>query len=576
MSRNRHFIWVILFIIISLLLGFYLGKYHRITGPQLKLLRSGQNKIQEALEIISRNYVDTVDVNRLSESAVNKIISELDPHSSYIPVSEVEAANEDLEVSFSGIGIQFNMQFDTILVISIISGGPAEKAGLMPFDRIVTVDDSIVAGRNIGTTKIMRMLRGAKGSRVRLGIRRGNAGELAQFELTRGDIPNYSVDVSYKVSDEIGYIKITKFSRSTYKEFLTAIAKLKLEGARGFIIDLRDNPGGYMESAINVINEFLPKGRLIVYMEGRAYPRTDSYSNGKGSCQEAPLVVLINELSGSASEIFSGAIQDNDRGTIIGRRSYGKGLVQTKLDLSDHSELLLTVARYYTPSGRCIQKEYELGNSEEYSNDLYNRYMHGEYYSADSIKLNESVEFKTLNGRSVYGSGGVMPDIFIPRDTAGITSYYSNIVNTGVLYQFSLDYSDKNYDRLNSFGSYHELCEYLKQQPLIHEFADFAASKGIKKRPTLINISRNLIETQLYAFIVRNFFDNEGFYPILLKDDPTMKKAIDVITGGKWKPAFPGSSNVGGNHALSSAEFPGSAVKKPLYAFYARETTSQE
>jgi carboxyl-terminal processing protease len=571
MNRIWHFIRVIFLIIMGVLLGFYAGRYYHATGPQLKMLRSGQNKIAETLDVISRNYVDTVDVVRLSESAVNKIVSELDPHSSYIPAVEVESANEDLDVSFSGIGIQFNMSFDTILVISVISGGPAEKAGLMPFDRIITVNDSTVAGRNISTTRVMRMLRGPKNSEVRLGIQRGNAEELAQFELTRGDIPNYSVDVSYKVNDDIGYIKITKFARSTYKEFLTAIAKLRQDGAKGFIVDLRDNPGGYMESAINVINEFLPRGRLIVYMEGRAYPRTDSYSNGKGTCQDAPLVVLINELSGSASEIFSGAIQDNDRGMIIGRRSYGKGLVQTKLGLNDNSELLLTVARYYTPSGRCIQKEYELGKAEEYSHDLDNRYMHGEFYSADSIKLNESVEFKTLNGRSVYGGGGVMPDIFIPRDTIGITSYYANVVNTGVLYQFSLDYSDKNHDKLKSFGSYTELYEHLKQQPLIHEFADFAASKGIKKRPTLMAISSDLIETHLCAYIVRNFFDYEGFYPILLKDDPTMKKAIEVINEGKWKPAFFGLYDAGEKNGLPY--FSGSSVRKPLYA---RETTCQK
>jgi carboxyl-terminal processing protease len=540
MDKNRYFTWVVLLIAVSLILGFFVGKYYRTMGLQFKTLRSGQNKINEALDVISQSYVDTVDINHLTESAVDKIVSELDPHSSYIPASDVEAAGEDLEASFSGIGIQFNMQFDTILVISVISGGPAEKAGLMPFDRIITVNDSTVAGQNLGTTKIMRMLRGPKDSKVTLGIQRGNSDELAKFELTRGDIPNNSVDVSYKVDDNTGYIKITKFSRSTYKEFLTAIAKLKQQGAKGFIIDLRDNPGGYMESAINDINEFLPKGRLIVYMEGRSYPRLDSYSTGKGTCQDVPVIVLINELSGSASEIFSGAIQDNDRGLIIGRRSYGIGLVQTKLDLSDRSELLLTVARYYTPSGRCIQKDYELGKSEEYSNDLYNRYMHGEFYSADSIKMIDSLEFKTIGGRTVFGGGGIMPDIFIPRDTTGITSYYSNVINTGVLYQFSLVYSDKNHDKLKSFGSYQELYKYLQQQPLLYEFADYATSKGIKKRPTLMEISRELIETQIYAYIVRNFFDYEGFYPIFLRDDATLKKAIEVINDGKWKPEISG------------------------------------
>lgn len=568
MNKNRHFIWVIFLIVVSLLLGFGLGKYFRIMGPQQKILRSGQNKINEALEVISHNYVDTVDVNHLAESAVGKIISELDPHSSYIPASEVEAANEDLESSFSGIGIQFNMQTDTIIVISIISGGPAEKAGLMPFDRIITVDDSIVAGQNISTTKMMRMLRGPKDSKVILGIQRGNAEELTKFELTRGDIPNYSVDVSYKVSGNIGYIKVTKFARSTYNEFLTAIAKLKQQGVRGFIIDLRDNPGGYMESAIYMINEFLSKGNMIVYTQGRTYPRTDTYSNGKGSCQDAPIVVLINELSGSASEIFSGAIQDNDRGLIIGRRSYGKGLVQTKLDLSDNSELLLTIARYYTPSGRCIQKDYELGKSEEYSQDIYNRFMHGEFYSIDSIRMNDSLEFKTVGGRSVYGGGGIMPDIFIPRDTSGITSYYSNIVNTGVLYQFALEYSDKNHDKLDKFDDYKKLHEYLQQQPLLYELADFATAKGIKKRPTLMSISKDLIETQLYAYIVRNFFDYDGFYPIFLHDDPTMKKAIEVIEKGIWKPeVYEQYKKNAEEKSLSSISIPGSILTKPLYAY---------
>ncbi|MDL2305340.1 S41 family peptidase [Bacteroides sp. OttesenSCG-928-D19] len=567
MNKNRHFIWILFFIVVSLLLGFYLGKYLRLTSPQQKTLRTGQNKINEALEVISHNYVDSVDINHLTESAVGKIISELDPHSSYIPASEVDASKEDLESSFSGIGIQFNMQTDTIIVISIVSGGPAEKAGLMPFDRIITVDDSIVAGQNIHINKMMRMLRGPKDSKVTLGVQRGDAEELAQFELTRGEIPNLSVDVSYKVSDHIGYIKVTKFARSTYSEFLTAIAKLKEQSVKGFIIDLRDNPGGYMESAIYMINEFLSKGNMIVYTQGRTYPRIDTHSNGKGSCQDAPIVVLINELSGSASEIFSGAIQDNDRGLIIGRRSYGKGLVQTKLDLSDKSELLLTIARYYTPSGRCIQKEYELGKSDEYGQDIYNRYIHGEFYSADSIKMNDSLEFKTVGGRSVYGGGGIMPDIFIPRDTSGITSYYSNIVNTGALYQFALEYSDKNHDKLDKFSDYKALHQYLQQQPLLYELADFAASKGIKKRPTLMNISKKLIETQLYAYIVRNFFDYEGFYPIFLQDDPTMKEAIEVINKGIWKPeTYEQYKKSAKGVSLSSISIPGSILIKPLYA----------
>ena len=558
---------IIILTAVSLLLGFFIGKYYRGKGPQTKMLRIGQNKINEALDVINNNYVDTVDMSHLTESAVQKIISELDPHSSYIPASDVDAANEDLESSFSGIGIQFNMNTDTIIVISVISRGPAEKAGLMPFDRIISVDDSIVAGKKLGTTKTMKMLRGPKDTKVVLGIQRGNAAELAKFELTRGDIPNYSVDVSYKVSDDIGYIKITKFARSTYSEFLTAIAKLKKEGAKGFVIDLRDNPGGYMESAIYMINEFLSKGQMIVYTQGRSYSRTNTHSTGKGSCQDAPVVVLINELSGSASEIFSGAIQDNDRGLIIGRRSYGKGLVQTKLDLSDRSELLLTIARYYTPSGRCIQKDYELGKSEEYSRDIYNRFEHGEFYYADSIKINDSLEYKTINGRSVYGGGGIMPDIFIPGDTSGITSYFSNLINTGALYMFVLDYSDKNHDRLDKFNNYKELHEYLKQLPLIDELADYAASKGIKKRPTLMNISKNIIETQLHAYIIRNFFDNEGFYPVFYHDDATLNKAVEVIRKDIWKPEIYEQYILNAkDEPLSSIHIPTGNVSKQFYA----------
>ena len=566
MNNNKNFVWVIILLTVSLLLGFFIGKYYRENSPRSAILRSGQNKINETLEVINRNYVDTVDVARLTESAIEKIISELDPHSSYIPAVDVETANEDLEVSFGGIGIEFNMNTDTIIVINVITDGPAEKAGLMPFDRIMTVNDSIVAGQNISTSKMMRMLRGPRGSKVMLGIQRGNADELTNFEITRGDIPNISVDVAYKISDNIGYIKVSKFARSTYNDFLTAIATLKQQNVKGFIIDLRDNPGGYMESAIFMINEFLSKGQMIVYTQGKAYRRVNSRSDGKGTCQDAPLVILINELSGSASEIFSGAIQDNDRGLVIGGRSYGKGLVQTKLDLSDSSELLLTIARYYTPSGRCIQKDYELGKSDEYSMDIINRYKHGEFFNADSIKMNESLKFKTIGGRTVYGGGGIMPDIFIPRDTSGVTSYYSNIVNTGVLYQFVLDYSDKHHDILDKFDDYKELHEYLKQQQIMNEFVDYAASKGIRKRPTLINISQSLIERQLYAYIIRNF-NKEGFYPVFYNDDAPINKAIDVIKKGLWKPEVYEQYNLNTKEEPISSTYvqPGN-LSKSLYA----------
>ena len=536
MNSSKQFFRVVVILVTGLLIGYFAGNKYHFRQPQIKILRAEQNKINEALEVINRNYVDEVDLKRLSESAVEKIISELDPHSSYIPAMDVEAANEDLDSSFGGIGITFNMPTDTIIVMSIISGGPAEKAGLAMFDRILTVNDSVVAGKNIGMNKMLRILRGPKNSKVILGIKRGNSEELEHFELTRGDIPNHTVDVAYKASDKVGYIMVSKFARSTYSEFLTAIAKLKQEGATGFVIDLRENPGGYMEPAIYMVNEFLAKGDLIVYTEGKAYLRQNMHSNGKGSCQNVPVVVLVDEQTGSASEIFAGAIQDNDRGLIVGRRSYGKGLVQTNFELFDESELRLTIARYHTPSGRCIQKDYELGKSEEYGMDRQNRIMHGEFFSADSIKMNDSLVYQTVGGRTIYGGGGIMPDIFVPYDTTGYTSYYEQLYYSGALYLFTIDYSTKNQDKFKSFNNYKALHEYLKQQPLLDELADYAAEKGIKKRPTLMAISKNLIETRLHAFIIRNFFNNEGFFPVYLQNDNTLNKAIEVIEKGIWKP----------------------------------------
>ena len=373
---------------------------------------------------------------------------------------------------------------------------------------------------------------------MRLGVKRGNEPDLLAFEVTRGDVPVNSVDVAYEVSKGIGYIKVSKFGRNTYNEFITAIAKLKQAECHAFVVDLRGNTGGYMEAAINMINEFMPKGRLIVYTEGKAFPRSDVYANGTGTCQQDPIVVLTDETSASASESFAGAIQDNDRGMIVGRRTYGKGLVQTQLALHDGSEMRLTIARYYTPSGRCIQKKYEKGNTEEYDQDIYNRYLHGEFDSADSIKLDDSLRYQTVGGRTVYGGGGIMPDIFIPRDTSGITSYFSNVVNSGVLYLYALEYSDRNRERFSAFDDWKALQAYLKQQPLLEEFTEFAATKGIKKRPTLIQISGKLIVNQLQAYIVRNFFDDAGFYPIFLQDDITLLKAVQLLKEGKSVPSL--------------------------------------
>lgn len=540
MDKNKRIaIWLPVIIAASIALGIFIGNHYlSISTGKFRSYASG-NKINAILDIIDEQYVDTVNMSQLVEGAIPKIFSELDPHSGYIPAADAQMVNEELEGSFSGIGVSFNLQTDTILVISVIPGGPSEKAGLLAGDRIITINDSLFAGNNSSQGKIMKTLRGAKNSVVKLGIKRSTSQDLLYYNVTRGDVPVNSVDVAYVVREGVGYIKVNKFARTTYNEFITAIAKLKQQNCKSFIIDLRGNTGGYMDAAINMINEFMANGRLIVYTEGKAFPRNDVYANGTGTCQDAPIVVLTDEFSGSASEIFAGAIQDNDRGLIIGRRTYGKGLVQSQIPLSDGSALRLTIARYYTPSGRCIQKDYELGKTDEYDQDLFNRFMHGEFDSADSIKINNSLKYQTSLGRTVYGGGGIMPDIFIPRDTSGVTSYFSNVINSGVLNLFTLEYSDNNREKLSSFKTYQELYNYLKKQPLLDKFTNYAVSKGIRKRVTLINISAKLIENQLHSYILRNFFNDEGFYPIFLKDDVTLLKAIEVIEQGKSMPQAP-------------------------------------
>jgi carboxyl-terminal processing protease len=534
-------IWLPVIIATSMAVGIVAGNFFTMSYMQgrTKHYYSSGNKINAVLDIIDSQYVDTVNIPDLTEDVIAKIFGELDPHSLYIPAEDAQSVNEELEGSFSGIGVSFNMQTDTILVVSVIPGGPSEKAGIMPFDRIITINDSLFAGKQINQNEVMKNLRGMKNSTVRLGVKRRNNSDMIYFDVTRGDVPVYSVDAFYEVGKGIGYIKVSKFTRTTYNEFITAIAKLKNEGCNAFVVDLRGNTGGIMETAINMVNEFLPKGRRIVYTEGKAFPRNDIYANGTGTCINDPVVVLTDEGSASASEIFAGAIQDNDRGLVIGRRTYGKGLVQTQIGLVDDSQLRITIARYYTPSGRSIQKEYEMGHSETYDMDIYNRYMHGEFYSADSIKTDSLPRFETSGGRTVFGGGGIMPDIFIPSDTSGITSYFNNITrNTNILYLYALEYSDNNYDKLSSFTTWKELYGYLKEQELLPKLTDFAANHGVKKRTALIEISAGLIETHLFSYIVRNFFDDNGFYPIFFKDDDTILRAVEIIKQGKSTPSL--------------------------------------
>ena len=537
---NKRNLLLVLIVLLSVVVGLILGNMlaeRAILSSNSALGRffngSSNDKLSEVLSLINSQYVDTVDVNQLSEEMMTDLISKLDPHSVYIPASDLEGVNSELEGSFSGIGVQFNIQNDTIMIVSVISGGPSEKVGLLAGDRIVQVNDTVFVGKKVSNEKVMKKLRGPENSKVKLGVKRNGTKEVLKFTVTRGQIPVNSVDVAYMIEPGVGFIKVSKFAATTYSEFLTAIANLRAKGAKKYIIDLRENSGGFMDQAINMVNEFLPANQMIVYSEGKAYPRYEAKSDGKGSCIGLPVVVMIDEFSASASEIFAGAIQDNDRGIIVGRRSFGKGLVQQQIELSDGSALRLTVARYFTPSGRSIQKPYVKGNAEEYEKDILNRYLHGEFDSKDSIHVADSLKFKTLKGRTVYGGGGIMPDYFVARDTSEYTVYLNKVVNYGYIYQFAFQYTDKNRKTLNAIKGWQNIEKYLDKQPLLGDFTTFAASKGVVPNAKQIAISRNFLLTQLKSYITRNIQGDEGFYPLYYKNDKTVLKALEVIRNQK-------------------------------------------
>ncbi len=511
-------------LIIGLLAGNLLAR--RAGMSIIAKLGKSYSKVDELLQYAEQSYVDTLDVQELTEKIMTEFVGKLDPHSAYIPLKDLEKVNSELTGSFSGIGVQFNIQNDTIMIVSVISGGPSQKVGLMAGDRIVSVNDSAFTGKTINNEKVMHTLRGPKGTDVKIGVRRNGTPEILEYTITRGDIPVKSVDIAYMVRPEIGLIRISKFGETTYTEFLNALAELRNAGAKRYIIDLRENTGGYMDQAINMANEFLPAGRLIVYAEGRSYPRYEAHANGIGSFQRVPLVVLIDEFSASASEIFAGAMQDNDRGLIVGRRSFGKGLVQQQLPFSDGSAIRLTVARYYTPSGRCIQKPYEMGKGEEYEMDLLNRYTHGEFSNADSIVIADSTHYQTTNGRIVYGGGGITPDVFVPRDTTGYSPYLIKVTNYAYTYQFAFRYTDKHRAELNKIKTWQEMQAFLNKQDLLEQFVDFAAEKGIKPNWPEINTSRKRLTKSIQAYIIRNILDDEGFYPVFFQDDNTVLEAI--------------------------------------------------
>lgn len=524
-------------VVAGILIGTFYAKHYG--GNKLGIINGSSNKLNALLHVIDDQYVDTVDMSQLVENAMPQILAELDPHSTYIPAQKLEEVNSELEGSFSGVGIQFTIQEDTIHVNSVVSGGPAEKVGLMAGDRIVMVDDSLFVGKGLTNEKAMRTLKGPKGSQVKLSVKRITEKELLDFVVIRGDIPQNTIDAAYMINEDFGYVQISKFGRTTHVELLNAIAQLSHQNCKGMIIDLRENTGGYMEAAIRMVNEFLPEGKLIVYTQGRKYPRMEEYANGTGSCQNIPLVVLIDQGSASASEIFAGAIQDNDRGTIVGLRSFGKGLVQQPIDFSDGSAIRLTIARYYTPSGRCIQRPYENGKDSKYEMDWLDRYEHGEFFSADSVKLDKKLRYSTSLGRPVYGGGGIMPDVFVPRDTTGVTSYLMEVSNKGLLIQFSFQYTDRNRAKLDQFNDETELQKYLEKQNIVEQFVQFAAQKGVKRRNLLINKSRKLLERNLYGNIIYNIQGKEAYIRYINRDDATVLKALEILERGEAFPKAP-------------------------------------
>lgn len=513
---------------VAVIAGIIIGHYlpGEKTDGQHSNIRTRNDKISSILNVIESRYVDSVNRNEMVESTIPAILKKLDPHSIYIPAKDLRRANEPLQGNFEGIGISFNMLTDTILVISTIPGGPSEKTGLLAGDKILYVNDSLVAGKGISDEDIMGMLKGPRGTIVNVKILRRGHKDLLSFKITRDKIPIHSVDIAYMVTDNTGYIKINNFAMTTYDEFMDGLNELKGKGMSKLILDLRGNSGGVMESATLIANQFLEKDQLIVYTKGRTQPRAEARATGKGEFEEGDLVVLIDEWSASASEILAGAVQDNDRATIIGRRSFGKGLVQESVPFSDGSAMRLTVARYYTPTGRSIQKPYDNG-FDEYFNDLNARYDRREFEISDSIHFNDSLKFITPGGKIVYGGGGIMPDKFIPVDTSGLSPYF--IKTRSLIYQYALKYTENNREHLRKYTEAGELAKYLDKQSLLNHFVDYAASEGIKADAEGLRVSGKIIHTQIKAYIARNILDNKGFYPIWEDIDTTLKYAIRFL-----------------------------------------------
>ncbi len=552
MDKNKKKRFTPLLMAICVVIGILTGSFftNHFAGNRLNIVSSGSNRLNNLLRIIEDQYVDNVNIDSLVDGAIPKILAELDPHSVYISAKDAQTAQDDLKGSFFGVGIEFTIRQDTIHVQNVIKNGPAERAGVLAGDKIVSVDGKPFVGKQVTSEEATHRLKGPKDTKVKVGVLRYGSNKVRYFTITRGEIPQKSIGAAYMLDDDTGYIRIKNFGETTYQEMLIALAQLSAEGFKNLVVDLRDNTGGYLQSAVQIANEFLPEKRLIVYTQGRKSPRTNHYSNGKGAYQKIPLVVLINEASASSSEIFAGAMQDNDRATIIGRRSFGKGLVQQQIEFSDGSLIRLTIARYYTPSGRCIQKPYTLGDDEDYQMDLVNRYQHGEFFSQDSIK-HVGPAYHTSIGRTVYGGGGITPDIFVPEDTTGMTSYLKQASMNGLILQFAFTYTDNNRPKLNEYKEMTELSSYLVRQNTVGQFVDYAEKNGLRRRNLMIQKSHHLLERYINSRIIYNMLDEQAWNQYVNQDDPDVEMALKVFKNHAAFPQKPVKASTGKGGKLS-------------------------
>lgn len=553
MKKTNRFMPLImaLCIVVGMLIGnFYANHF---SGNRLNIINSGSNRLTNLLHIIDDQYVDKVNIDSLVNNAIPLILSELDPHSVYISAKEAQATNDELKGSFTGIGVEFTIRQDTIHIQNVIKNGPAERAGLLAGDKVVSVDDKPFVGSIVTNQEAMHRLKGPKNTKVKVGVVRYGSKKVQTFTITRGEIPQKSIAATYMIDNSTGYIRIKNFGETTYPELLIALETLSQQGFKNLVIDLRDNTGGYLTSAIQIANEFLPKNKLIVYTQGHKSPKQEYRSDGHGSYQKIPLIVLINEVSASSSEIFAGAMQDNDRATIIGRRSFGKGLVQQQIGFPDGSLIRLTIARYYTPSGRCIQKPYTTGDDKDYEQDLLTRYRHGEFFSQDSIK-HTGPAYHTGIGRVVYGGGGITPDIFVAEDTLDMTSYYKEASMSGLILQFAFTYTDDNRPKLNNFKEMMELADYLVKQNTVEKFVSYADKRGLKRRNLMIRKSHKLLERYINSRIIYNMLDEGAWNEYINLDDPTIAAALKVFKDKAAFPKKPVQPEAKGNRAKAKAK----------------------